>query len=1067
MATITATSTRITISGAYKDFTASTGNTSTVIQFASGDAPASGDAGRFLLWKNGSTTKDWEIRFIESATSTTVTVGDGGFSATPASGSVFAIGTNLEDIETAVPSACTVSGKSYSFNGRDWLVTNGGFLADVDISIDTENQSSAASWQASNGCAVQFGRLTGGEANNSTITRQGCYISLNNSKTSANSNVFSDAVLEVSDGPIFNFYGCYIKSYTSTAENWAFMRGTGPVRMIGSIWDGPIGGAFYNSASELVDTKFRGNTNLTTAWSIRATFVRPVSNVQFASGLAAFKTFENFVGVFRDTVFDIESLNIVLSLVQGQASGLTTLIDCTTFGDANITDSGSGTVLQGKSVNYTVADSSGTALSGVKVAIYDTDGTLQDSIKTSSNGSVDEIVTIFNRYVNSAPSLNKAPFDIRIRKYGYSYLGFQSTVSEPIKQQVRLADNTTLVSTEVQAAAITGISLNFATETVTITSDADTQKLYDYYQYQLAQTSQMQYGEDFVLTGTSFDLDDWDMVVDGCAYTGDVTTTGLITLTNGGVFNGTRTDTNGTIAPPKTASITGLVSGSRLRIYNNTKATEVYNAVVNDTSYTATYEEDGDYSEGDTVNIRVTYVNGASAKLGYTVNAVVGSSGWSALVEQQDDSVYNSFGVDGSTITQFSADYINDQVDVIVGSNFYLYNFYAWWVYNLTTEDGIRDFFGGIEANDQANFEIKTNTLSLYLDNSTSTNIRQLDNRRLFRSDDAYPVLDQTTGGGGIDVVWRNQIFIAETGVSGLTPSESALLNDISTLATSTQLTSTQSAIQSDIAALNDVSASDVWAAATRSLTDKAEFTLTADERSAIATAVEQSILDENDGQQILNAIVAAIGNTNVDEVALVAAIRADLERTAGKLDVIDTATAAMESKSQADTRQAALIQAHGTTQAAIENLNDLDANAIHSALDSYTNKGDWKADVSALATQLSIDNLNDLSASDIDARLASYDAPTLAEMTAAFTEIKGSTWSETDTLEAIKNAVNSGAITAADVWTYATREVTGGTIDTNNDMRGTDNAALETDLRVVNENVQKASLLIPATEDI
>ena len=631
MATITATSTRITISGAYKDFTASTGNTSTVIQFASGDAPASGDAGRFLLWKNGSTTKDWEIRFIESATSTTVTVGDGGFSATPASGEDFVISTNLEDIETAVSSACTVSGKSYSFNGRDWLVTNGGFLADVDISIDTENQSSAAAWQASNGCAVQFGRLTGGEANNSTITRQGCYISLNNTRTSSGSFVFGDGGAEVSNGPIFNFYGCYIKSYTSTAENWAFMRGTGPVRMIGSIWDGPIGGAFYNSASELVDTKFRGNTNLTTAWSIRATFNRPVSNVQFANGSAAFKTFENFVGVFRDTVFDIESLNTVLSL-QGQAGGLTTLIDCTTFGDANITDSGSGIVLQGKSVNYTVADSSGTALSGVKVAVYDTDGTLQDSIKTSSNGTVDEIVTIFNRYVNSAPSLNKAPFDIRIRKYGYSYLGFQSTVSEPIKQQVRLADNTTLVSTEVQAAAITGISLNFATETVTITSDADTQKLYDYYQYQLAQDAQMQYGEDLVRTGTSFDLDDWDMVVDGCAYTGDVTTTGLITLTNGGVFIGTRTDTNGTITPPKTASITGLVSGSRLRIYNNTKATEVYNAVINDTSYTATYEEDGDYSEGDTVNIRVTYVSNATAKLGYTVNAVVGSSGWSALV---------------------------------------------------------------------------------------------------------------------------------------------------------------------------------------------------------------------------------------------------------------------------------------------------------------------------------------------------------------------------------------------------------------------------------------------------
>jgi hypothetical protein len=57
-----------------------------------------------------------------------------------------------------------------------------------------------------------------------------------------------------------------------------------------------------------------------------------------------------------------------------------------------------------------------------------------------------------------------------------------------------------------------------------------------------------------------------------------------------------------------------------------------------------------------------------------------------------------------------------------------------------------------------------------------------------------------------------------------------------------------------------------------------------------IATAVEGSLLDENDGQQILNAIVGAIGNQNVDEIALVAAVRADLERTGGKLINLDAA---------------------------------------------------------------------------------------------------------------------------------------------------------------------------------
>jgi hypothetical protein len=59
-----------------------------------------------------------------------------------------------------------------------------------------------------------------------------------------------------------------------------------------------------------------------------------------------------------------------------------------------------------------------------------------------------------------------------------------------------------------------------------------------------------------------------------------------------------------------------------------------------------------------------------------------------------------------------------------------------------------------------------------------------------------------------------------------------------------------------------------------------------------IATAVEGSLLNEADGQAVLNAIVGAIGNTNVSEVALVAAIRTDIERAGGKLDAVPTAAA-------------------------------------------------------------------------------------------------------------------------------------------------------------------------------
>ena len=112
-------------------------------------------------------------------------------------------------------------------------------------------------------------------------------------------------------------------------------------------------------------------------------------------------------------------------------------------------------------------------------------------------------------------------------------------------------------------------------------------------------------------------------------------------------------------------------------------------------------------------------------------------------------------------------------------------------------------------------------------------------------------------------------------------------------LEASTALTATADvsalATQASIGALNNITADDVWNATVRSLTTTPDATLSAGTVAAIATAVEQSILDEADGSQVLNAIVGAIGNMNVDEIALVAAIRADIERTGGAVDSLPT----------------------------------------------------------------------------------------------------------------------------------------------------------------------------------
>ncbi len=585
MATITSTSTRITISGNYKSFTSTTGSTSTVIQYSSGDAPASGDSGRFLLWKNGSNTGDWEVRFIESATASTVTVGDGGFSSAPASGEDFSISTSLADIDSALADTIVRSaGRSFQIIDRDFELASSAFVADVDASLSTKSTQTGsgfiATYPVANNCVLQFGRLVGGEANDSVETIGGCHLLL---EVSNNTLMFTNQGSFNSSGPGLNFYGCLIESIGN--GNSPFIRSPGPMRIIGCVCDGPMGGRLYSSASELVDTRFSGNLSGGVAWSLGASFTRAIDNAFFYQNQAAIKSFEDFTGTFSNTRFADSNTYIIEA--QANTNLLFNFIDCTTF-DVSKINNNTGNYEQLKSINYTVTDSNGTGLTGVKVAVYDNTNTIQDAIRISSSGNVSSInARFFRKSHNVSTPTNYAPFDIRIRKYGYQYQGFQSSVSEPIKQEFRLPVNNDLVSTEAQASAITGISLNFATETLTLTSDTDTQELYDYYQYQLAQTANMQYGKDLVRTGNSFDLGSWDIVLDGCTYTGDITTTGSSSFLNSAILIGTITDSVGSTTRTE-LNLTGLQSNTEIRIYTAGTTTEIAGVENSGTSFTTT-----------------------------------------------------------------------------------------------------------------------------------------------------------------------------------------------------------------------------------------------------------------------------------------------------------------------------------------------------------------------------------------------------------------------------------------------------------------------------------------------
>ena len=69
---------------------------------------------------------------------------------------------------------------------------------------------------------------------------------------------------------------------------------------------------------------------------------------------------------------------------------------------------------------------------------------------------------------------------------------------------------------------------------------------------------------------------------------------------------------------------------------------------------------------------------------------------------------------------------------------------------------------------------------------------------------------------------------------------------------------------------------------------DKTGYELTTNDKTLIVNAMQSAILNETDGFNILEAIVNAIANENISETVLVAAIRDEMERVGGGLDIIN-----------------------------------------------------------------------------------------------------------------------------------------------------------------------------------
>lgn len=126
------------------------------------------------------------------------------------------------------------------------------------------------------------------------------------------------------------------------------------------------------------------------------------------------------------------------------------------------------------------------------------------------------------------------------------------------------------------------------------------------------------------------------------------------------------------------------------------------------------------------------------------------------------------------------------------------------------------------------------------------------------------------------------------------------------------------------------------------------------------------------------------------------------------------------------DRLTSALSTASSIGKLLVDNINaTIDSRASQTSVDTI----DGIVDTILVDTGTDIPNLitglNDLSAAEVNAEvdqaLSDYDGPTNTEMVAAFTEIKGATWSaSTDTLEQIRDNSDAGFVLVDELWKLA-----------------------------------------------
>ncbi len=275
------------------------------------------------------------------------------------------------------------------------------------------------------------------------------------------------------------------------------------------------------------------------------------------------------------------------------------------------------------------------------------------------------------------------PMTQTVRHFGFQFL-----------PQTALVADSRITLSEATALALP-VSVNHGTSTITVSANATAREVFEACIADLCQTANI--GEPVHIesaTGATF------------------STTYTVALTGGAAITGAYTDSAGLHVNIRADN---LLSGTRVRVFNVTDATELYNDVTASAGFVLPIIAPG---TAKTIQLR-------AAKVGYLpveVEGLLDGASLSFLDDQALDTTYLANGIDGSTVAGLTPDYPNLQIDAnIAGGGITVQAIYAWTRWANTTADGIRLMHNVVQAQDGANYLIDTAVVDAKFDNNSVT----------------------------------------------------------------------------------------------------------------------------------------------------------------------------------------------------------------------------------------------------------------------------------------------------------------------------------------------------------